>query len=94
MTKQIKQGWVIIIFMVMLASSCDPEDKVSTAIDWNSYLSQHDLIWTQLATKWEEGKIIAAKISSEKGGSCKVRFKDRISSLTLKPGEEKSLTGL
>jgi len=44
--------------------------------------------------EWEKGKIISAAISSEKGGTCKVRFKDRVLALTLKPGEEKRLTRL
>jgi alpha-L-fucosidase 2 len=44
--------------------------------------------------KWEEGRIIAATISSVKGGTCKVQFKDIILSLTLNPGEERTLTEL
>lgn len=48
----------------------------------------------ELDMAWEEGQIISATISSEKGGTCSVRFKERIISLTLKPGEEKSLSGL
>jgi alpha-L-fucosidase 2 len=48
----------------------------------------------EIDMKWEEGEILSASISSEKGGTCKVRFKDRILPMTLRSGEEKSLTGL
>jgi len=43
---------------------------------------------------WEKGEIVSTAIRSENGGTCKVRFKDRILALALKPGEEKRLTGL
>ncbi len=42
--------------------------------------------------KWEKDKIVSAAISSENGGTCKVRFKNRVVALILKPGEKKSLT--
>jgi alpha-L-fucosidase 2 len=48
----------------------------------------------ELDMQWEEGEIVSVTISSERGGSSNVRFKDSIIALTLEPGEEKSLTGL
>lgn len=43
---------------------------------------------------WEDGKIKSAFISSTKGGTCKVRFQDKIIDLTLKLGEKKKFTEL
>jgi len=42
--------------------------------------------------EWDEGKIKSAFISSKKGGTCKVRFQDKIIDLTLNAGEKRKLT--
>ena len=42
--------------------------------------------------EWDEGKIKSAFISSKKGGTCKVRFQDKIIDLTLNVGEKRKLT--
>jgi alpha-L-fucosidase 2 len=40
---------------------------------------------------WKDGKLTGATIRSISGTSCKVRYGDRVTPLTLKPGESKSL---
>lgn len=42
--------------------------------------------------EWADGKLISAAISSKKGGSCKVRVRDKIIDLTLKAGDKRVLT--
>jgi alpha-L-fucosidase 2 len=37
--------------------------------------------------KWEEGKLVSAKIHSASGGQTKVKYADTEKSLSLKPGE-------
>jgi len=40
--------------------------------------------------EWEEGNLESVIIFSKMGGSCKIQFKDRITDLTLKPGEKEN----
>ena len=40
---------------------------------------------------WEESKIKSVSISSKKGGTCKIQFKDKIIDLTLNAGEKREL---
>ncbi len=42
--------------------------------------------------EWNEGNLKSTAISSKTGGICKIRFKDRFTELTLKPGEKRILT--
>ena len=57
--KQRKHVWMIIaIIMAVLTWGCDSKEKIKTSIDWSSFLSQHDLVWTRLATKWYEAPFL------------------------------------
>jgi alpha-L-fucosidase 2 len=41
--------------------------------------------------EWKDGKLTSATIRNISGTSCKVRYGDRVTPLTLKPGESKTL---
>jgi len=44
--------------------------------------------------EWEDGNLISAALYSEKGGTCKVRIDDKITGLSLEPGEKRILEDL
>jgi len=41
---------------------------------------------------WQDGKIVEAVVRSEAGGTCQVRYRDKVLGLTLKQGETHKLT--
>lgn len=42
---------------------------------------------------WNKGKLVSASLRSKTGTTARVRYGDRVTSLALRPGESKTITG-
>lgn len=46
----------------------------------------------EIDMEWNDGQLVSAGIFSEKGGSCSIKYQNKINEVTLKEGEKKELT--
>lgn len=46
----------------------------------------------EVGMEWENGKLMSASITSQKGGSCTIKYQDALSEVKLEAGEKKKLT--
>ena len=53
-----KQCLVAATVIAILVTGCHTKTSIETAIDWESFLDRHDLLWDSMATRWEEAPFL------------------------------------
>ena len=44
--------------LAILLTACHTQPSIDAAVDWESFLGRHDLLWDSMATKWEEAPFL------------------------------------